>query len=213
MIRRFVQGMGIAAFIVFLPAIGRPEALTSTKMWCLWILGVLANTFQPSYKAIDPDAPKKDRHTATQIVWTVYLTQLFTILEALYLRFPLSLQWNATACVALAVMVFGWYLRTHAVLILGKSFTWHVHVEPGQRVIQHGPYAFVRHPSYTGAWLTYAGTPVFLGCWYALILTVPALTLAFIRRIRLEEETLALELGEEYTAYAAKTYRLCPGIW
>lgn len=213
MIYRFLQGTLVAAFIVFLPALARPEAFTSSKMWCLWVLGVLANTFQPTYKAIDPDAPAKDQHTATQILWTVYLTQLFTILEALYLRYPASLAWSPTALAALAVMVFGWYLRTHAVLILGKSFTWHVHVEPGQKVIQSGPYAYIRHPSYSGAWLTYAGTPVFLGCWYALVFTIPVLTLAFVRRIRLEEATLARELGQEYVDYSKRTYRLVPGVW
>jgi protein-S-isoprenylcysteine O-methyltransferase len=213
MIRRILQGMVVAAFIVFLPALGRPEALTASKMWCLWVLGVLANTFQPSYKAIDPNAPALDQHTATQILWSVYLTQLATILEAMYVRYPASLAWTPVAGAALAAMVFGWYLRTHAVLILGASFTWHVHVEPGQKVITGGPYRFIRHPSYAGAWLTYAGTPVFLGCWWSLAFTIPVLTAAFVRRIRLEEVVLERELGQEYTEYSKRTARLCPGIW
>lgn len=213
MIRKALQGTVVAAFIVFLPALGRPEALVSSKMWCLWVLGVLANTFQPAYKAIDPDAPRKDRHTATQILWSVYLTQLITILEALYVRYPTSLAWDAVAAAALAAMVFGWYLRTHAVLILGQSFTWHVHVEEGQKVIQSGPYRFIRHPGYAGAWLTYVGTPVFLGCWWSLAVTIPVLTIAFVRRIRLEEETLVATLGQEYADYSQRTARLCPGIW
>ena len=88
-----------------------------------------------------------------------------------------------------------------------------MHVAPGQRVIQSGPYAYIRHPSYAGAWLTYAGTPVFLGCWYALALTIPTLSIAFVRRIRLEEATLAAALGPEYVEYSQRTARLVPGLW
>lgn len=39
-------------------------------------------------------------------------------------------------------------LRTHAVLILGESFTWRVHVEPGQKLTTGGPYRVIRHPSH-----------------------------------------------------------------
>lgn len=213
MIKKVIQGVVLAAFIVFLPALLQPAAFREPKMWCLWLLGVLANTFQPGYRPIDPDAPRADQNTATQIVWTVYLTQLAIILEALFLRFPASMVFTPVAWVSLAVMVFGLYLRTHAVLVLGQYFTWHVHVEQAQPVIQTGPYRFIRHPGYAGAWLTYAGTAVFLTAWYSLAPTVIFLTLAFVRRIRLEEATLERTLGPAYVEYGKRTARLCPGIW
>jgi protein-S-isoprenylcysteine O-methyltransferase Ste14 len=123
------------------------------------------------------------------------------------------MSFDPVSWIALAVMVFGLYLRSHAVMVLGQYFTWHVDVKEKQPVIQTGPYRFIRHPGYAGAWLTYAGTAVFLTSWYSLVPTVIFLTLAFVRRIRLEEATLERTLGEAYVEYGKRTARLCPGIW
>jgi protein-S-isoprenylcysteine O-methyltransferase Ste14 len=147
------------------------------------------------------------------ILWSVYVMQLLAILEALYLRYPGSLVFDAASWVALAVMVSGLALRTCAVMTLGADFAWHVNVRQGQRVIDSGPYRWVRHPGYAGAWLTYVGTTVFLGTWWACAVTVPVLTVAFVRKIRLEEATLERELGEAYAAYEKRTARMVPGLW
>jgi len=52
--------------------------------------------------------------------------------------------------VGIALMWFGIALRQWSVLALGRYFTVAVRVVEDQRVVDSGPYRWVRHPSYTG---------------------------------------------------------------
>src|SRR5262245_13760332 len=84
--------------------------------------------------------------------------------------------------------------------------------ERGQRVIDTGPYSYVRHPLYAGALFFFLGVPLLLGSWWGLAPT-PAFVLLLAARIRLEEKTL-LDGLEGYKAYVARVrYRLMPLIW
>jgi len=56
-----------------------------------------------------------------------------------------------------ALMWAGLALRIWAIVVLGQSFRATVEVDPGQRVVDRGPYRWVRHPSYTGILLVMAG--------------------------------------------------------
>ena len=72
-----------------------------------------------------------------------------------------------------------------------------------RELIQHGPYAFVRHPIYLSYWLVFAAVILVYRTWTPLILL--AMTLAsFSRRARQEEIALAERFGEEWNAYAAR---------
>jgi len=110
-------------------------------------------------------------------------------------------------------MVAGIVLRQWSVALLGKSFTVDVRVHEGQQVIDRGPYRFVRHPSYTGMLLTFAGIGLALGNWLSLacVLLVPLVGL--VLRIRVEERTLLAELGEPYRRFAEGRARLVPHVW
>jgi protein-S-isoprenylcysteine O-methyltransferase Ste14 len=84
--------------------------------------------------------------------------------------------------------------------------------ERGHHVIDSGPYAFVRHPMYTGAIVFFIGIPLLLGSPWGLI-AVPLLALMFAIRIIIEERTLRDGL-EGYIDYTSRVrYRLLPGIW
>jgi protein-S-isoprenylcysteine O-methyltransferase Ste14 len=87
-----------------------------------------------------------------------------------------------------------------------------IEVVPGQKVIESGPYRFVRHPMYLGAALMYIASPLALGSYWAMI---PAFFIIpiFIARIINEEAVLTQQL-QGYAEYKQKTrYRLVPGIW
>jgi protein-S-isoprenylcysteine O-methyltransferase Ste14 len=87
-----------------------------------------------------------------------------------------------------------------------------VNVEPEQSVISTGPYAFVRHPLYSGGLLLFLGIPVALGSWWGLVLFPPILVL-IILRLKNEETYLSNHLPG-YPDYCAKvTYRLIPHVW
>ncbi len=87
-----------------------------------------------------------------------------------------------------------------------------IEVEPGQQVISTGPYAYIRHPMYSGMLLMFLFTPSALGSFVALI-TFPLLLLTIVWRIKNEETVLIRDLTG-YPDYCRKVrYRLVPGIW
>ncbi len=87
-----------------------------------------------------------------------------------------------------------------------------IEVQSGQKVIDTGPYAIVRHPMYFGVGMLYILSPLALGSWLAVIPALPLLIILFLR-IRDEEVALARDLPG-YTDYMQKVhYRLIPGIW
>jgi protein-S-isoprenylcysteine O-methyltransferase Ste14 len=82
----------------------------------------------------------------------------------------------------------------------------------GQRVIDTGPYALVRHPMYAASTLYLIGMPLLFGSWYGLIGTAAFLIGVSIRAMG-EERKLARELPG-YTDYMARVrWRLVPGVW
>ena len=84
--------------------------------------------------------------------------------------------------------------------------------ERGHRVISTGPYAFVRHPMYSGTVLFFVGAPLLLGsCWG--VATSPLFAVLFAFRVVIEERALVAGLPG-YADYAARVrYRLAPGLW
>jgi protein-S-isoprenylcysteine O-methyltransferase Ste14 len=87
-----------------------------------------------------------------------------------------------------------------------------VQAERGHRVIDTGPYAFVRHPMYSGAVLYFAGIALLLGSWWGLVLS-PVFFVLFSIRAGIEERALTDGLPG-YADYLARVrYRLVPGLW
>jgi protein-S-isoprenylcysteine O-methyltransferase Ste14 len=87
-----------------------------------------------------------------------------------------------------------------------------VQEERGQRVIDTGPYAVVRHPMYAAAILYLVGLPFLLGSWIGLAF-VPVFILGISPRAVAEERLLARELPG-YADYMARVrWRLIPGLW
>ncbi len=79
-------------------------------------------------------------------------------------------------------------------------------------VVSTGPYAFVRHPMYSGITLFFLGVPLLLGSWWGVAIALLFIVL-FAIRTRIEERALIDGLPG-YTDYAARVrYRLVPGIW
>jgi protein-S-isoprenylcysteine O-methyltransferase Ste14 len=112
------------------------------------------------------------------------------------------------------VLAIGLALRWWSVVVLGRSFTVEVRVRDEQQVVDRGPYAVVRHPSYTGLALVFVGVGLMLGNGLALALAVVIPLAGLVHRIRVEERMLADGIGEPYRRYLARIrYRLVPFVW
>ena len=87
-----------------------------------------------------------------------------------------------------------------------------IQTERGHRVIDTGPYRFVRHPGYVGLFGWCLSTPLLLGSWWAFIPSTLSI-IALVIRTALEDRTLRNELAgyEDYTKRVR--CRLIPGAW
>jgi protein-S-isoprenylcysteine O-methyltransferase Ste14 len=87
-----------------------------------------------------------------------------------------------------------------------------IEIADEQRLITTGPYAIVRHPMYSGAFVMLAGVPPALGSWWGLLAVIPIM-LVIIWRLIDEEKFLQINLAG-YSAYLSDVkYRLLPFIW
>jgi len=200
-----VWGITAAALLVVWAPV-----LRFRQLWILVGISLLANVFQPSYRPFEGSRTTEDRGTAVQILWTVYLSQVAAIIE-LVVKKPANLPFDPISGAAFGLMIAGLALRTWSFLVLGRFFTWNVEVQPDQKLIQSGPYRLIRHPSYTGALLTFLASICLLRSWVAATLSAIALPFAFWRRIR-HEERLLRETFPEHEQYARRTGALAPRI-
>ena len=120
-------------------------------------------------------------------------------------------RWLLVAGVAL--IGAGIAFRQWAVAVLGRFFTVDVRVQPGQTVVERGPYRWLRHPSYTGLIATFVGMGLALDNWASLAVLAVLPTAGLVYRIHFEERALLEGLGEPYRRFAASRRRLFPGVW
>ena len=118
---------------------------------------------------------------------------------------------QAARDVGLAIWIVGCVVRVWPIFVLGRRFSGLVAIQPGHALVTHGPYRYVRHPSYAGMMLILVGwalvfrSSVGLG---AAALGVPVL----LARIEAEEALLASQFGAAYEEYRGRTWRLMPWI-
>ncbi|HEX3429764.1 MAG TPA: isoprenylcysteine carboxylmethyltransferase family protein [Rhizomicrobium sp.] len=108
-----------------------------------------------------------------------------------------------------AALTGGGTLAEIAILFwLGRSFTI---LPEARRLVTKGPYRFVRHPLYLISIVASVGTMIqFQEPWaFFIVLAADVLQLA---RIHYEEQVLR-DAFPEYADYAARTWRLVPGLY
>jgi protein-S-isoprenylcysteine O-methyltransferase Ste14 len=113
----------------------------------------------------------------------------------------------------LVLFVVGWWILMRA--LQANAFAAPVvklQQDRGQRVVDAGPYAIVRHPMYAGAALQLLGLPLWLESWVGMVAALLPIG-ALMMRIGIEERLLRHELAG-YAAYMERVRsRLIPGVW
>ena len=130
-------------------------------------------------------------------------------------------------------MVIGTVIRVQCFREMGKHFTFSVTLLKDHKLIKSGPYSYVRHPSYTGAYLNLVALVMWYtaqGTWLRereihkmplawlilapVIVMIPLSILLVLRRIAAEDEILRKTFGKEWDEWARKVpNRIIPGIY
>jgi protein-S-isoprenylcysteine O-methyltransferase Ste14 len=111
------------------------------------------------------------------------------------------------------ISLAGGLLFFTAVRALGRHMTPEIRVQEDHRLVQEGPYRYIRHPAYT-AIVTGAGGLSVLYLSPPLALITLLLVGMAVYRARLEEDLLSSQdaFGKTYTEYVAQTGRFLPRI-
>ncbi|KAJ7031629.1 hypothetical protein C8F04DRAFT_960141 [Mycena alexandri] len=147
-------------------------------------------------------------------------------------RVQSSLSTTPTVAFGSFLIACGALLRLQCYHALGRHFTFEVGIFSHHKLVTTGPYRIVRHPSYTGALLAYAGLMLYYaspGTWimecvikgsmvgrifgvlYALLMFIVVTGLTW--RIPKEDDALRAVFGKEWEDWAAERYALVPGLY
>jgi protein-S-isoprenylcysteine O-methyltransferase Ste14 len=109
----------------------------------------------------------------------------------------------------------GHFFRLWSMLTLGRYFTFIIGTKSDHKLIDHGPYRYIMHPSYFGALiggffqLMFLGTPI----WIAFPIAVFMCIAAYFARIVPEEKMLRDHFKEKFDQYAKDRWHVIPFIW
>jgi protein-S-isoprenylcysteine O-methyltransferase len=117
-----------------------------------------------------------------------------------------ALGWTAAAIVVVGICFAIW-----ARLVLGKNWSPRPSKKEHHELVTSGPYAYVRHPIYTGMLLAAFGSAL-TGSFFAILVFVLA-TIVFLSRIPREEKIMMDLFPNENPTYRAGTKRLIPFAW
>jgi protein-S-isoprenylcysteine O-methyltransferase Ste14 len=119
---------------------------------------------------------------------------------------PPALGWVGAVLTAVGIGFAIW-----ARVILGRNWSPRPAVKEHHELVTTGPYAYVRHPIYTGILLAALGTAItssIFGIGMFIFISV-----AFALRIKKEEKIMLELFPEHYPEYQKHTKRLVPFVW
>ena len=157
--------------------------------------------------------PQHEKEWSQKIIVSLIILAffIFIILPPLDYRFGLSpvsayVSFLGDIVIVLSFLFIFWVLKVNSFAAAN------IRVADDHKVIDTGPYAYVRHPMYAGALWLFIGMPLALGSWLTICL-VPVMLPVLFWRLLDEERILRRDLPG-YNEYASRVrHRLIPYIW
>jgi protein-S-isoprenylcysteine O-methyltransferase Ste14 len=199
----------LLALIVTLIVLARPSPgmLISGIIWVAFIV-YWGATAKNSARTEESESNASRRLHVYVLNLSIVL--LFAPIPFLTARFlPVAPGWTPLGLVvqasALSLAVFA---RRH----LGKNWSGEVRIAVDHQLVRSGPYRWIRHPIYTAMLGMSLGTTMVSGSFHALLGFV-LMFAAYVRKIQLEEKTLAEHFGDAYDRYCRESWALIPWIF
>jgi protein-S-isoprenylcysteine O-methyltransferase Ste14 len=146
----------------------------------------------------------KSTSNRTFIVWPV---ALFAIEAAIQRGVPV-IHWWALPLLAWGYLQYKW-VGTYRARLGGGGPGISV---PPDRIVDEGPYRFVRNPMYLGHMIFFLGLALVLGSWIAAAV-LAFHVVWFDGRAREDEAHLETLFGEPYREYRRRVKRWIPGLY
>lgn len=117
---------------------------------------------------------------------------------------------SALPClIGLAALIAGLGFAVWARVHLGRNWSGAVTVKEDHELIRSGPYAWVRHPIYTGILAAVIGSAICVGTLRA-VLGLAVITAALVVKLRAEERFMRETFPGQYEKYCAEVPALIP---
>lgn len=163
-------------------------------------------------KSGEKDQKNKDKSTLNVLWIAIPFSIATSVTVSNIIKFPIShsnwIFYFGEICILIGII-----LRFIIIRSLGKYFTVDVTIREDHKIKKEGFYKYLRHPSYAFSLLTSFGLGLYLNNWFSLVLAFIPPLLAFIYRIKIEEQALVEQFGEEYVEYRKSTKKLIPFIY
>ena len=169
--------------------LGIPPVLIAYGSWVVFVL--TWNVFdRPATTVATPPARRERLHSLVISLGLVLLVLApATLVKGRMWVNPSVLDWTMLLVMAVGI-AWCWWARRH----LGRLWSAAVMRKEAHRIVDTGPYRFVRHPIYTGFIVMYVGMAIISTSLLAFV-AVPLIALGLWLKARVEEQFLIEELG------------------
>jgi protein-S-isoprenylcysteine O-methyltransferase Ste14 len=113
----------------------------------------------------------------------------------------------------LLMLLAGMIIRWASIKQLKNAFTVDVAINRLHELKTDGLYRIIRHPSYLGLLLIMTGLSLGMASLLSCLVVIIPFSLVLLFRMRIEENTLLGEFGEEYKSYMRSTKKIIPFIY
>jgi protein-S-isoprenylcysteine O-methyltransferase Ste14 len=189
------------------------------------VIGWLWTAFVVYWVILAQFNKKPSRSTPWSSAWAVRVAIIVGVLVVLWFRrrgaggFPapisrslwlhhsgVAAQWTGVG-LCLAGFTLAFWARAH----LGRNWGMPMSLRQGHELVTSGPYAYVRHPIYSGIMLAMIGSALAVGIfWLALFVLYIAY---FLLSARSEEKMMLAQFPQAYPAYRRRTKMLIPFVF
>ena len=212
---KFVAGVVIIGLLLFAPA----GTLAWWQGWLfmgilfvpMFVAGLVMMRKAPDLLRKRLDAKEEESEQRTVLALSALMFVAAFVVAGLGIRFgwielPSWVTWVGVVIFLVSYALYAEVMRENAYL----SRT--IEVQEGQHVVDTGMYGVVRHPMYSVTLFLFLSMPLVLGSPFSFIIMLFYLPI-IIKRIRNEEEVLAVGL-EGYEEYMTRVkWRLVPHVW
>lgn len=132
------------------------------------------------------------------------------ITEFLLQKQPIS--WPMIA-IGWTLAIASFVIRRRAIAALGRFWSLHVEIRDNHEFVKHGPFRFMRHPTYFSMILELLSVGLILSAFYTLAVVFLVFIPALYLRLKLEEVALIEKFGDAYQNYQKTTPAIVPYKW